>query len=97
MVTAFAIILIVIGLIAMAAPTPFGFVFVALGFALLTAVAPDFVRWLRRRWRWLDRILQQLEKVLPDWLAKHLRKSGENGDDQARADRNMSRDSKTSA
>lgn len=75
LVTIFAIVLIIVGLAAMAAPTPFGFVFVALGFALLAAVAPDLVRWLRRRWRWLDRIIRKLEKILPDWLAKHLRKS----------------------
>ena len=54
---AFAIVLIFIGLLAMIAPTPFGFVLVILGFLLLASAAPGLVRWLRVRWRWRFRVV----------------------------------------
>ncbi len=75
LVAMFAIVMIVIGIIVAPSPLPFGLIFIAIGFFLLAAVAPDLVRWLRRRWKWLDRQVKRLEKILPDWLAKHLRKS----------------------
>ena len=56
----FAVALIVFGTITMISPVPFGFVFIALGFFLLAAVAPSFLRWLRKRWRWLDARLDRL-------------------------------------
>ncbi|WDI30940.1 hypothetical protein PUV54_13350 [Hyphococcus flavus] len=75
MVTMFAILLIVIGIIVMPSPIPFGIIFIGIGFLLLVAVAPDMVRWLRRRWRWFDRQIIKLEEKLPEWIAKQLRKS----------------------
>ncbi len=74
-VTLFALLLIAIGIVVTPSPIPFGIIFIALGFLLLVAVAPDLVRWLRRRWRWFDRQMKKLEKKLPRWLAKQLRKS----------------------
>ena len=74
-VSLFAILLIAIGIVVAPSPIPFGIVFIAIGFFLLVAVAPDLVRWLRRRWRWFDRQMKKLEKKLPGWLAKQLRKS----------------------
>ena len=85
LVTLFAIIMILVGLVMTPTPVPFGIVFVLLGFMLLAAVAPDFLRWLRRRWRWLDRQLKRLEKRMPKWLGRHLRKSDVDEDDSERA------------
>ncbi len=73
--TVFALALIFFGVIMMIAPTPFGFVFLILGFLLLATVAPSFIRGLRRRWRWFDRRLQALEKRSPRWIAKILRRT----------------------
>lgn len=80
--TIFAIALIVFGVIMTISPIPFGFVFVVLGFLLLAAVAPAFLRWFRKRWRWLDRKLDRLQETLPGWLARHLRKSDIDHDDE---------------
>lgn len=74
-VTLFALLLIAIGILVMPSPIPFGVIFIAIGFLLLVAVAPDLVRWLRRRWRWFDRQVKKLEEKLPEWIAKQLRKS----------------------
>lgn len=76
LVTLFAIILIIVGAIMTPTPVPFGIIFVIIGFFLLAAVSPDLMRWLRRRWGWLDRQLIKLERKLPRWLARQLRKSG---------------------
>lgn len=75
LVSIFAILMILIGIIVSPSPIPFGFVFIILGFLLLVAVAPDIVRWLRRHWRWFDRQMTKLEKKLPKWLAKQFRKT----------------------
>lgn len=75
LVTMFAMLMILIGIIVAPSPIPFGFVFIILGFLLLVAVAPDIVRWLRRHWRWFDRRMAKLEKKLPKWLAKQFRKT----------------------
>jgi hypothetical protein len=72
-VTIFALALIAFGLIWTLSPIPFGFVIVALGLLLLIAVAPAEIRWLRRRWRWFDRLMHRLEARLPEWIAKRLR------------------------
>jgi hypothetical protein len=71
----FALVLIVFGLIWMFSPLPLGFIFVILGVLLLAAVLPAFLRWIRRRWRWLDRILDRLQAILPAWLGRFLRRS----------------------
>lgn len=74
-VAVFAVILILVGAIITPTPIPFGVVFMAIGFLLLAAVAPAFVRWLRRRMRWFDRLIHWLEKRLPEWIARPLRES----------------------
>ena len=80
--TVFAVAMIVFGFITMISPIPFGFIFILLGFFILTVVAPAFVRWFRRRWRWLDRRMDALEKRLPKWAAKHLRRSDPDPEDE---------------
>ena len=65
--------MIIIGIIVAPSPIPFGIIFVALGFFLLAATAPDLVRWLRRRWRWFDRQIKRLERILPRWMTAPLR------------------------
>ncbi|GJL95917.1 MAG: hypothetical protein DHS20C05_23220 [Hyphococcus sp.] len=86
-VSLFAILLILIGIITTPTPIPFGIVFIALGFFLLAASAPDLLRWMRRRWRWLDRQLVRLEKKLPRWLAKYLRRSDLRDEKEAEEER----------
>ena len=61
LVTIFAIFLIIVGLVVTPTPVPFGIIFVIIGLFLLAAVSPDIMRWLRRRWRWLDRQLKKLQ------------------------------------
>lgn len=81
LLTLFALALIFFGFILMLSPIPFGIILIALGFLLLAAVAPSVLRWLRKRWRWLDRRLDALQERLPEWIAKHLRKSDYEHDD----------------
>lgn len=71
-VTLFAIFLILFGLVWTISPIPFGIVFLFLGFLLLLSAAPGEIRWLRKRWRWFDRVMHGLEKRLPNWIAKRL-------------------------
>ena len=85
LVAAFGVLLIVIGIIVAPSPIPFGIIFILLGFFLLTAAAPDFVRWVRRHWRWMDRKLLGLEKRLPKWLARQLRRSAPKNDKEEEA------------
>ncbi|MEL6324480.1 MAG: hypothetical protein AAFQ84_09665 [Pseudomonadota bacterium] len=67
-----SLVLILAGLVAMLAPTPFGFVIVGLGLVLLGWSAPGAVRWIRRRWLWLDRQCDRLQASGPGWLARLL-------------------------
>ena len=82
-VAALALIMMAFGLIAMIAPTPFGFVLVLLGFLLLASASPNIVRWLRKRWRRLDRGLDVVQDRGPDWIAKPLKRSSPNEPDDA--------------
>ena len=70
-----ALVLILFGVIAMIAPTPFGFVLVFAGLFMLAFAAPGFVRFLRRRWRWFDRLVAGLARRAPRWLRKALEKT----------------------
>ncbi len=75
LVSIFATVLILVGIILTPSPAPFGIIFVAVGLLLLTASAPAFVRWMRQRWSWLDRRFENLESILPEWIARQIRKS----------------------
>ncbi|MEM9263857.1 MAG: hypothetical protein AAGA22_09785 [Pseudomonadota bacterium] len=80
-VAAFGVVLILIGIPLTPSPIPFGIVFIALGLSLLVWASPSAVRWLRRRWGWFDRQMRRLEQMLPDSLAKYLKKSDLDSDD----------------
>ncbi|HNR77826.1 MAG TPA: hypothetical protein PKM48_11895 [Parvularculaceae bacterium] len=74
-VSIFALLLIGFGAVLTISPIPFGIVLVILGFMLFVSAAPAEVRWLRKRWRWFDRMMHRLEKRMPKWIAKRLRES----------------------
>lgn len=82
----FAVLLIAAGLLLSVSPAPFGFVLALIGFFLLAAVAPSFIRWIRRRWRWFDRQMHKIEKRLPKWLAKPLRDTNYDREEEADED-----------
>lgn len=86
-----ALAMVFFGVIVMIAPTPFGFVFVILGFLLLASVAPAFVRGMRKYWRWFDRKLSNLEKRSPRWIAKILHKTAPDAEERDAKDRRESR------
>ena len=71
----FAVLLIVAGVILAPSPIPVGILLIAIGFAILVTVAPGPVRWLRRHWRWFDRVLHALEEKLPRPFAEKIRES----------------------
>lgn len=81
-VSVFALLLIGFGAVLTISPIPFGFVLVMMGFLLFVTVAPAEVRWLRKRWRWFERMMHRLEKRLPEWIAKRLRQSDYDHEDE---------------
>lgn len=73
-----ALLLIVVGVVAAISPIPLGVVMIAVGLIMLSFVAPPvrgFVRWLRRRWKWLDHRLDDAQETLPESIAEPLRES----------------------
>lgn len=85
-VSVFALLLIGFGVVLTISPIPFGFVIVIVGFLLFVTVAPAEVRWLRKRWRWFDRAMHGLENRLPEWIAKRLRVSDYDHDEDDETD-----------
>lgn len=75
LVTIFALTLILVGIILTPTPIPVGLVLIGIGFTLLVNVSPSGVRCLRRKWRWFDKRLHALERALPESMAKSLRRS----------------------
>ena len=86
LVVVFAFILIGVGMITAITPIPFGLPLVLIGFLLLATVSPATLRFIRRRWRWLDQRLKWLQKKLPRWMTRSLRKSDPDGDDERDGD-----------
>jgi hypothetical protein len=74
-VAAFAVALIVAGAVLAISPIPGGMVVFAVGVILLAVVMPSAVRGLRRRWKFFDRLMHRIEKILPKWLARKLKAS----------------------
>ena len=71
----FAVLLMLAGLVITPTPLPFGVIIFVIGFLLLATVAPASIRGVRRRWKWFDRRMHDLEDKLPGWLAKPLKAS----------------------
>ena len=78
----FAILLMLTGIVLTPMPIPFGIIIFLLGFFLLAAVAPAFVRGVRKRWRWFDRQMHRLEKRLPRFMAEPLRATDYDHDEE---------------
>ena len=70
-----ALALILVGVITTPTPIPFGIVLIGCGLLLLVSFAPEFVRWVRKHWRWLDRKLKNLQQNGPGWIAKPLKRT----------------------
>jgi hypothetical protein len=86
-VSIFAVLLIGFGAVLTISPIPFGLILVVIGFLLFVTAAPAEVRWLRRRWRWFDRMMHRLENRLPEWMAKRLRNSDYDHEEEERKER----------
>ncbi len=86
-VSIFALLLMGFGVVLTISPIPFGLILVVIGFLLFVTAAPAEVRWLRRRWRWFDRMMHGLEKRLPEWMAKRLRASDYDHEEEERKER----------
>lgn len=69
------LVLVSLGILAMVAPTPLGFVVVGVGLVLLGWTFPEAVRRARRRWKGLDRQLDRLQARGPAWLVRLLSRS----------------------
>ena len=85
LVAIFAILLILVGLVAAISPIPFGLLFILLGLILLGVVIPPMrpvLRGMRRRWGWLDDRLDELQEELPEGIADPLRESDPCEEDQ---------------
>ncbi len=79
-----AVLLIAVGILLTPTPVPIGIVLVIAGLILLSVIVPPIrpaLRWLRRRWRWLDRQLDAAQQKLPRVIADPLRKSDPHDDE----------------
>jgi CBS domain containing-hemolysin-like protein len=82
LVGVFAIALIVAGLVLTFSPIPGGIIILTLGVSLLAMVSPAAVRVLRRRWKAFDRFMHAVERYLPGFLARRLRQSDHEHEDE---------------
>ncbi len=86
LLTVFALILIVVGAITAITPIPFGLPLVIIGFLMLATISPATLRFLRRRWGWLDRRLRWMQKKLPNWMTRSLKRSDPYPEDEEEED-----------
>ena len=84
-VATFAVLLMIGGAVVTISPIPGGFVIVIIGFLIFASVMPATVRGVRKRWKWFDRVIHRIEKRLPKWLAKLLRESDYEHEDERAA------------
>ena len=95
LVAIFAVLLILVGIVLTPTPIPIGIVLIGLGFMLLVNVSPGGIRWLRRRWRWFDKRLHDLERLLPESMAKSIRRSDYEHEDEKDTDKTVENQSFT--
>ena len=95
LVVVFAFILIAVGMVTAITPIPFGLPLVFIGFLLLATVSPATLRYIRRRWRWLDQRLKWLQKKLPRWMTRSLRRSDPDNEDESEPDGATSKENPT--
>ncbi len=82
----FAFILILVGVVTAITPVPFGLPLIIIGFLMLATISPATLRFIRRRWGWLNRRLKWLQKKLPRWMTRSLRKSDPFPEDEDKND-----------
>jgi len=75
LVVVFAFVLIFVGVLTAITPVPFGLPLILIGFLLLATVSPATLRFIRRRWGWLDDRLRWLQRKLPRSITRSLRRS----------------------
>jgi hypothetical protein len=56
-------------------PVPFGLPLVVLGLVILATVSPATLRWVRRRWGWLNKRFLWLQDRAPAFLRKKLERT----------------------
>jgi len=76
-----AIFIILVGIVAMVSPIPFGILLITLGLALLAIALPAIFKPLRKRWRWLDTLLDAITERIPGWLARRVKDSDPDDDE----------------
>lgn len=81
LIAIFALIMIAVGMVTAITPIPFGLPLVVIGFLLLATASPATLKFIRKRWRWLDRRLVWLQEKLPRSMTRSLRRSDPNTDE----------------
>lgn len=74
----FGAVLILVGLVVLPLPLPFGLIMITIGLALLAPYVPAFqrlVRAMRRKWPNLDRSLLRYKKRFPPIIRKTIDKT----------------------
>ncbi len=77
-VSIIAIVMIVIGFVTMISPIPFGIILILLGLVLLTLADPHsrpILKWIRKRWPWLDRLLANAQEHTPPIISEPLKET----------------------
>ena len=83
------ILLILVGIVLVPLPIPFGLILIFLGTLLLVTVnsaARKIVKSLRRRWKWLDRLLDRAAEKLPHDVAEPVEATKPLDDEEEEAD-----------
>ena len=74
-VAIFSLLLIFFGLVTAITPIPFGLPLVLIGFLLLATSSPTTLKFIRKRWGWLDRRLRWFQRNWPRRMTRALRRS----------------------
>lgn len=83
--TMIGIAFVAIGLVTIFLPIPLGFISLMIGIALLVASNQqfrDFIGWLRRKFKNVDKVFDKTEKILPKPLSKPLHETDPHKDEE---------------